>query len=77
MKTTNEILNKTNFPPKDNLHQLGHADLIKEGDIVFDDFGNPQFKIGINHPRLGTEYDAFMDMPIYRMKTKMLARDFA
>jgi len=47
---------------------LGHMDTIKEGDIVFDDFGKPMFKVGLNHARVGTEYDSFIDMPIYRVK---------
>lgn len=55
---------------KKDLIPLGHMDIIKEGDIVFDDFGKPQFKIGINHKRVGTEYDCFLDMPVYRLKSK-------
>jgi len=47
---------------------LKHMDTIKEGDIVFDDFNVPMFKVGPNHARLGTEYDANIDMPIYRVK---------
>ena len=47
---------------------LKHMDTIKEGDIVFDDFNVPMFKVGANHARVGTEYDSNIDMPIYRVK---------
>jgi len=57
--------------------QLGHMDTIQEGDIVFDDFGKPMFKVGANHERVGTYYDSFIDMPMYRPQSKMPARMFA
>jgi hypothetical protein len=53
---------------KDDLSPLGHMDIIKAGDYVFDDFNEAQFIVGENHPRVGTEYDSNIDMPIYRLK---------
>jgi len=61
-------MNKENLIPLDNL------ETIQEGDIVFDDFDTPVFKIGANHARVGTEYDNNFDMPIYRLKSKMPTR---
>ena len=58
----------------DNLIALGHMDIIHEGDIVFDDFGKPRFKVGINHARIGTEYNSMFDMPTYRLKAQMPTR---
>jgi len=62
---------------KNYLSTLGHMDIIKAGDYVFDDFGKAQFILEENHPRVGTEYDSNIDMPIYRLNIKMLTRDFA
>jgi hypothetical protein len=62
---------------KSSLVPLGHLDIIKEGDIVFSDFGDPDFRVGANHKRIGTEYDSFIDMPMYRQESKMMAKDFA
>jgi len=62
---------------KSSLVPLGHLDIIKEGDIVFSDFEEPCFKVGANHKRIGTEYDSFADMPIYRLESKTMAKDFA
>lgn len=62
---------------KENLIPLGHLDIIKEGDYVFDDFDTPSFRVGINHPRVGTEYDSSTDMPIYRLKEKTMMKDIS
>lgn len=48
---------------------LAHGDLIKEGDYVFDDFGKPTFRIGPKHPRIGTKYCRYSDLPICREHT--------
>lgn len=58
----------------DKLIHLGHMDFIQEGDFIFDDFNSPQFTVGLNHPRLGTRYDCFLDMPVYRHQSKMPTR---
>jgi hypothetical protein len=59
---------------KDDLVLLGHMDTIKEGDIVFNDFAEAMFKVGPYHPRIGTEFDCFLDMPVYRLKSKTPTR---
>lgn len=60
---------------KEDLIKLEHTDIIKAGDYVFDDFGKPQFIVGENHKRVGTEYNSMFDMPVYRLKmpTRMIA----
>ena len=47
---------------KEDLIPLGHMDVIHEGDIVFDDFGKPMFRVGIGHARVGTEYDSSIEI---------------
>jgi hypothetical protein len=41
------------------------GDTIKEGDIVCNDFGGPEFKIGPNHPEIGNHWDITC-MPMVR-----------
>jgi hypothetical protein len=49
-----------------DIFHLSDGAIIKAGDIVFNDFDDPDFIIGPNHARIGTEYREWIDMPIYR-----------